>query len=109
MRWTSARRIRTASRSGGDRAGGVLGSGCEVVFLGDPDRSVSSGDHGVAAAVGLAGADQRAAAALIGGQFVLALGLRGVEHAVVDGSQMEVVELSCEQGRLGLFIGDLRP
>ncbi|MFI9247940.1 hypothetical protein ACIGXF_36465 [Streptomyces sp. NPDC053086] len=70
---------------------------------------MASGDHGVAAAVGLAGADQRSRAALIGGQFVLAFGLRGVEHAVVDGSQVEVGELGGEQRCLGLFIGDLRP
>lgn len=80
----------------------------QVGFFGEPGRSVGGGgDDGVAAAGGVAGADERGLAALAGREGVLAFGLGGVPEAVVDGAEVQVGELVADQGDLGSLVGVL--
>ncbi|HEY5990639.1 MAG TPA: hypothetical protein VIV12_30235, partial [Streptosporangiaceae bacterium] len=80
----------------------------QVGFFGEPGRGVGGGDGGVAAAGGVAGADERGLAALGGREGVLAFGLGGVPQAVVDGAEVQVGELIAEQGDLGSLVGSVR-
>ena len=106
MRWTSVRRIRTVSRPGGDRLGSLvlaLRSSSSAIQMGAWPRVITELRQRSGWQAPIRGARPRCS------QLVLALGLRGVEDAVVDRSQVQVGELVGEQGGFGLFIGDLGP